>query len=60
LDIKVSKIDEVFNVEVDGIQISNVSDFQIKSSADGSTELCVKINGLASVFEMSASLSEQM
>jgi len=46
------------------LQISNelieVVDYNIKSSADGSTELSVVIKGISNEVELSANLEEQM
>lgn len=42
-----------------GSESVEVSDYQVKSSADGTTELSVVISGSSSVFELSANLEKQ-
>lgn len=56
MDIKINKINDVAVVIIDGSVISNVSEYQVKSSASGETELIIKVTGNISVFDLSASL----
>lgn len=42
-----------------GNESVELSNYQVKSSADGNTELLVKIKGTSTLYEMSASLKEQ-
>lgn len=41
--IKIEKIDSVIGVVIDGNVINHVSDYKITSSADGTTELDLKL-----------------
>ena len=59
LDIKINKIDNRYFLEI-GEELVEVSDYKLKSSADGATELTVVISGVASLFESSASLEVLM
>ncbi|MFR4352479.1 MAG: hypothetical protein ACLT3H_12560 [Roseburia sp.] len=54
-EISISRADSRSLLQIGTEQIE-VSDYQIKSSADGSTELSVTIKGAAAIFETSASL----
>lgn len=59
--IKISRLDSVFDIEINGILIENVSDYRVTSSAGGTTELELKlqINDAFMEFETSASRTEQ-
>lgn len=57
-EVKVGKVDERKFLQI-GTETIEVSDYSIKSSADGSTELSVTIKGNANVVELSASLELQ-
>lgn len=59
LDIKINKIDNRYFLEI-GEELVEVSDYKLKSSADGAVELTVVISGVASLFESSASLEVLM
>lgn len=59
LDIKINKVDNRYFLEI-GEELVEVSDYKLKSSADGATELTVVISGVASLFESSASLEVLM
>jgi len=52
--ISIKRIDSVTLVGINGTEFK-VSDYRISSSADGTTELDLKITGNASLFEASAS-----
>lgn len=54
-DLRLSRIDERSILQIGSEQIE-VSDYSIKSSADGSTELSVVFKGQASIFELSTNL----
>ena len=55
--IRVTKIDERKFLCINNVMVE-VADYNIKSSADGSTELSVVIKGDVSVFDSSAILKE--
>ena len=55
--ITIHKIDSRSFLQFGAEQVE-VSDYTVKSSANGITELNVTINGNSNVFEMSASLEE--
>lgn len=57
-EITIHKIDSRSFLQVGAEQVE-ISDYTIKSSANGTTELNVTINGNSNVFEMSANLGEQ-
>lgn len=57
-EITVHKIDSRSFLQIGAEQVE-VSDYTIKSSASGTTELNVTISGNSSVFELSANLVEQ-
>lgn len=52
MEININKIDEVISVSIDGAEIPNVKDYQVKSSASGETELVITITGTVSVLEL--------
>jgi len=54
-DIKLSKIDGRSFLQI-GSEQMEISDYNIKSSTDGSTELSVVLKGQASIFELSTNL----
>lgn len=56
-DIKIGKVNSRCFLEI-GKELVEVSDYNLKSSADGATELTVVIKGEANLFELSASLEE--
>ena len=56
-DIKIGKVNERCFLEV-GKEFIEISNYNLKSSADGTTELAVVIKGEANLFELSASLEE--
>lgn len=58
-DIIIHKMDSRCFLQVGTEQIE-LSDYAIKSSANGITEFNVTIIGSTNIFEMSASLKEQM
>nr|DAM48317.1 MAG TPA: hypothetical protein [Caudoviricetes sp.] len=55
LDVKIVRVDDRSLMQIGETQIE-VADYNIKSSADGSTELSVTIKENAPTFELSASL----
>lgn len=55
--VKVTKIDERKFLHINN-EMVEVADYNIKSSADGSTELSVIIKGNTNVFDSSAILKE--
>lgn len=55
--LKVSKIDERIFFQINN-EIVEAKDYEIKSSADGSTELLIVIEGNANVVDLSATLKE--
>lgn len=55
MDVKIVRVDNRSLMQIGETQIE-VADYNIKSSADGSTELSVTIKENASTFELSASL----
>lgn len=54
--LKVSKVDERIFFQLNN-EIVEIKDYKIKSSADGSTELLIVIEGNANVFDLSANLT---
>lgn len=56
---KVSKVDERIFFQLNN-EIVEIKDYKIKSSADGSTELLIVIEGNANVFDLSANLKEKI
>lgn len=54
--LKVSKVDEHKFFQINN-EIVEIKDYKIKSSADGSAELLIVIEGNANVFETSANLT---
>lgn len=59
VEISLKRIDSRSFLQV-GQECVEISDYQVKSSADGATELLITITGTSEVFELSASLIEQM
>lgn len=59
--VKISKVDSVFEVELNGVRIKNVQDYKLTSSADGTTELelKMKISDAFMKFESSAGRTER-
>lgn len=57
-NVKVGKIDSRKYFQI-GNELIEVADYNIKSSADGSTELSVIIKGNASMSDMSVNLIEK-
>lgn len=55
--LKVSKVDERIFFQLNN-EIVEIKDYKIKSSADGSTELLIVIEGNANVLDLSANLKE--
>lgn len=55
--LRVSKLDEHKFFQINN-EIVEIKDYTIKSSADGSTELLIVIEGNANVFDSSATLKE--
>lgn len=55
--IRVSRVDERKFLQINDEMIE-VKEYQIKSSADGSTEISVVIEGKTSEFDLSANLKE--
>ena len=55
MDVKIVRVDNRSLMQIGETQIE-VADYNIKSSADGSTELSVTIKENAPTFELSASL----
>ena len=54
--IRIRKLDSITEVDIDGNVIRNVTDYKVTSSADGTTELLLKLvfkNDITE-FEMSA------
>lgn len=58
-EISIRKVDGRSCLQI-GNEIVEISDYDVKSSADGTTELTVIITGLCSEFALSASLEERM
>lgn len=58
-DLVISKIDSRCFLQIGSEQVE-LSDYTVKSSANGITELNITISGSTNKFEMSASLKEQM
>ena len=57
-EIKLLRVDERSLLQIGNEQIE-ISDYNLKSSADGSTELSIVIKGQTTIFELSANLEEQ-
>lgn len=59
--VKISRLDSVFDIEINGMHLENIQDYKITSSADGVTELELKldISGSFMEFWISASQKEQ-
>lgn len=55
--IRVSRVDERKFLQINDEMIE-VKDYQIKSSADGSTEISVVIEGKTGEFDLAANLKE--
>lgn len=60
-NIRIHKLDSITEVEIDGNVIRGVADYKVTSSADGTTELVLKLVFKSNVteFEMSATQEEQ-
>lgn len=60
-EICIERLGSVFEINIDGCQIKNVSNYKIASSANGITELELKLTfkGELAKFEMSASPESQ-
>lgn len=58
-EIKIGKVDERKFLQI-GAELIEITDYNLISSADGSTELTVTIGGWASTLELSANLEAQM
>ncbi len=58
-EIKIERVDARAYMIL-GNESIELADYQIKSSADGTTELHLVIKGLSEVFGMSTTLKEQM
>ena len=60
MDIKISKIDGAFIIEINEKVIENVSGYEFSASSTGKAELIIKIDlsNNVSVFESSTSLKE--
>lgn len=58
-DIRIVRIDNRSFLQI-GSESIEISDYNIKSSADGETELSVMIKGTSTEFELSTNLTEQM
>lgn len=43
MEIKLQKLDNAHLVTIDNVEINNVVDYEIKSSANGETELTLKL-----------------
>lgn len=43
MDIKICQLDEDTYISVDGIELKNVSDYKLSTSADGFTEVDIKL-----------------
>lgn len=58
--VKISRMDSISNIEINGKVLENVLDYKVESSADGTTELQLKIDISETFmeFEMSASQTE--
>lgn len=54
-NIRISRTDNRSFLQIGDEQVE-IYDFNLKSSADGSTELSVVIKGSSSIFELSANL----
>lgn len=59
VQISISRIDSRSFLQI-GKEMIEAADYNIKSSADGSTELSVIIKGESSIFESSANLEMPM
>ncbi|GAB6105691.1 hypothetical protein JCM17039_24450 [Blautia glucerasea] len=57
IKVSIQRIDSRILLQVGTEQIE-ISDYNLKSSADGTTELNVTISGNTTLFELSASLEE--
>lgn len=55
-NVRIQKVDSVKEIVIDGNVIRNVSDYKLTSSADGTTELVLKLVFKSDIteFEMSA------
>lgn len=60
-NVRIQKVDSVTEVMIDGNIVKNVADYKLTSSADGTTELVLKLVFKSNVteFEMSATQEEQ-
>lgn len=60
-NVRIQKLDSISEVAIDGNIIRNVADYKLTSSADGTTELVLKLVFKSNVteFEMSATQEEQ-
>lgn len=58
MEMVISKMDSRMFLQIGSEQIE-ISDYAVKSSASGITELNITISGNTNVFELSASLKEQ-
>lgn len=58
VDFSIIQSGSLHALKVYGAGIIPISDYKIQSSADGKTELCVTISGIANELEIRASLKE--
>lgn len=56
--IKISRLDEISNIEINGEPLERVLDYKVVSSADGTTELDLKID-ISDTFMKFESLASQ-
>ena len=54
-ELKIGKVDNRKFLQI-GTEVIEIQDYNVKSSADGTTELSITISGQASIFELSANL----
>lgn len=59
--VKIERLDAITEVFIDGEEIKHVKDYKVTSSADGTTELVLKLVFKSDItkFEMSANQKEQ-
>lgn len=58
--VKVERVDSVIEITIDKNVIKHVSDYKITSSADGTTELVLKLVFKSDITEFETSTSQKM
>lgn len=57
VEIKLERVNDKQILQIDNVAVP-ITDYQIKSSADGTTELIICMKGKSSIFDLSTNLQE--